>query len=102
MENHTVRSVNGGKNSPLTNMNVLGEEDLKTVIITQLHIMGESKMKNFLVGKKTFLVMGVALVVALFQHFVAPIPAVDPDLWAIAVPVVGIILRFVTHQPVSF
>ena len=52
-------------------------------------------------GKKTILTMSVALAVALWQTFVGPIPAVDPTLWSIAVPVAGLILRFVTKGPVT-
>lgn len=47
-------------------------------------------------GFKTVLTMGVALAVALYQQFVAPIPAVDPELWAIAVPTLALVLRFFT------
>ena len=52
-------------------------------------------------GKKTFVVMGVSLVVALFQHFAFEIPPVDPELFAIGVPLIGIVLRFATHKKVS-
>lgn len=51
-------------------------------------------------GFKTITTMGVALAVALYQHYVAPIPAVDPELWAIAVPAMGLVLRFLTKTPV--
>lgn len=50
-------------------------------------------------GKKTVLTMGVALAVALYQHFVGPIPAVDPELWNIVLPIVAIGLRAVTKTP---
>lgn len=64
------------------------------------------KVKNFLAGYKTFSVMGLALGVALFQHFVAPIPAIESlpggqEAWDISVILVAIGLRFVTHKPVS-
>ena len=55
---------------------------------------------TFLAGKKTFAAMGIALGVALYQHFVGPLPAVDKEVWDIAVPAVAIILRVVTHKPV--
>ena len=56
-------------------------------------------MTNVLAGKKTYIVFGASLAVALFQHFVAPIPAVDPEVWGMVLPVVGLILRFVTKGP---
>ena len=56
-------------------------------------------MSSILTGKKTYIVMGASLVVALFQHFYADIPAVDPELWNIVLPVVGLVLRYVTKTP---
>lgn len=56
---------------------------------------------KFLVGKKTFLIMGFALIVGLVQHFTGPLPNIDPEVWSIVLPTVGLLLRFVTHQPVS-
>ena len=56
-------------------------------------------MKN-LSGFKTVISMGIALVVALYQAYVEPLPAVDPQVWSIAVPAVALILRFFTSTPV--
>ena len=51
-------------------------------------------------GFKTVLSMSVALVVALYQVYVEPLPVVDPEVWSIAVPAVALILRFFTSTPV--
>lgn len=56
-------------------------------------------MFNKFAGYKTYIVFGVSLAVALFQHFVAEIPAVDPEVWNMVLPVIGLILRFVTKGP---
>ena len=56
---------------------------------------------NFMSGYKTYVVFGASLAVALFQQFVAPIPAVDPEVWAMVLPIAGIILRFVTKGPAA-
>ena len=56
-------------------------------------------MKN-IKGYRTFVSMGVALAVALYQAYVEPLPAVDPQVWSIAVPAVALILRFFTSTPV--
>ena len=55
---------------------------------------------KFLEGYKTFIVMGFALLVGLVQHFNGPLPEIDPDLWAMALAVAGIVLRFMTKTPV--
>lgn len=55
-------------------------------------------MLNKLSGYKTFIAMGLALVVGLYQYFVEPLPAIDPEVWNILVPIVGIVLRFVTKS----
>lgn len=55
-----------------------------------------------LAGKKTILSMAVALTVALYGYFVEPIPAVDPQVFNIVVPVVALVLRLVTKGPVTF
>ena len=44
--------------------------------------------------------MGFALLVGLVQHFNGPLPEIDPDLWAMALAVAGIVLRFMTKTPV--
>lgn len=49
-------------------------------------------------GYKTFVAMGLALVVGLWQYFVEPLPAIDPELWNVLLPIVGIVLRFVTKS----
>lgn len=59
-----------------------------------------------LAGKKTILTFSVALAVALYQHFVEPIPAIEAlpggqETWDIAVAVAGLVLRFVTRGPVT-
>jgi len=51
-------------------------------------------------GYKTVIAMGLALIVALWQTFVGPLPEIDPKLWNIAVPVVGLALRFATKSAV--
>jgi hypothetical protein len=56
---------------------------------------------NTLSGYKTFIAMGMALIVALWQYFVEPLPAVDPELWNVVVPAVAIALRVVTKEPVK-
>ena len=56
---------------------------------------------KFLAGYKTIITMTVALLCALYSTYVEAIPAVDSELWAIAVPVVAILLRFITKQPIS-
>ena len=58
-------------------------------------------MTNILAGKKTYIVFGASLAVALFQQFVAPIPAVDPEIWAMVLPIAGLLLRFVTKGPAA-
>lgn len=55
-------------------------------------------LKELYVGRKTYSVMGLALVVALVQYFNGPLPEIDPELWGIAVPIVGIILRYITKN----
>lgn len=58
-------------------------------------------------GKKTLIAFSVALAVALYQHFVEPVPAIEAlpggqETWDIAVAVAGLVLRFVTKEPISF
>lgn len=55
--------------------------------------------KHFLLSK-TILVNVMAIGVALFQYYVAPIPAVDPQKFAAAVFAINVLLRFVTTQGV--
>lgn len=50
---------------------------------------------------KTIAVNAVAIGVALYQYFVAPIPAADPQWFAFAVASINLGLRFVTKTPVS-
>jgi len=52
-------------------------------------------------GYKTVIAMGIALAAALYQQFVGPLPAIDPQLWNILVPVAGIGLRMVTKTPLG-
>ncbi len=52
-------------------------------------------------GYKTLITMAVALAVALYQYYAGPLPAVDPKVFNIAVPIVGIVLRFLTTTPVG-
>ena len=52
-------------------------------------------------GYRTILAMGLALAVALYQQFAGDIPAVDPTVLNIAVPIVAVILRFITTTPVG-
>jgi len=52
-------------------------------------------------GYKTVLAMGIALAAALYQYFVGPLPAIDPAVWNVLVPIVGLALRFVTTGPVG-
>ena len=47
-------------------------------------------------GKKTYFVMGFALLVGLVQHFGGPLPEIDPEVWSMALPIAGIILRYIT------
>lgn len=57
-------------------------------------------MLQKLQGYKTIIAMSLAVVVALWQYFVGPLPAIDPKLWDIAVPVVALGLRFMTKSAV--
>lgn len=44
----------------------------------------------------------VALLVGLFQYFVAPIPSANPQVFALVVAVINVGLRFRTTAPVAF
>ena len=46
-----------------------------------------------LTNKKTFLLNGAALAVALLQHYAGALPEVDPQLAAIAFAVSNLVLR---------
>jgi hypothetical protein len=50
---------------------------------------------------KTLAVNTVALGVALYQYYVAPITSADPQVFALAVALINIALRFKTSVPVS-
>ncbi len=50
---------------------------------------------------KTILLNAVALGVALYQYFVAPIGVADPQVFALLVAVTNIALRFKTSVPVA-
>jgi hypothetical protein len=56
---------------------------------------------KILQGYKTLIAMGLALGVGLYQNFAGPLPEVDPNIMAVAVPTVAIILRFLTKGPVG-
>jgi hypothetical protein len=49
---------------------------------------------------KTMLANAVAIGVALYQYYVAPISSADPQWFALTVAVINIGLRFRTSQPV--
>ena len=51
---------------------------------------------------KTFWLNVIALIVALIQAFVGPLPAVDPQQFGAAVAALNLALRFVTKLPVKF
>ena len=50
---------------------------------------------------KTIWFNSVAVGVALYQHYVAPIGVADADWYALAVAAINIILRFRTAVPVT-
>lgn len=53
-------------------------------------------------GYRTLIIMTVALAAALFQHYVEPIPAVDPEVWNIVLPIIAIGMRLITKKAVPF
>ena len=44
----------------------------------------------------------IALLVGVFQYFVAPIPSANPQVFALVVAVINLGLRFRTNTPVAF
>ena len=55
---------------------------------------------TLLKGYKTVLFNGLALGVALTQHYFGALPSIDPEVFATTVAVVNFLLRFVTDSPV--
>ena len=55
-------------------------------------------LKNFAPGYKTNVLMGFALLVGLVQHFNGPLPEIDPAVWNIALPLVGLFLSKITKR----
>lgn len=44
----------------------------------------------------------IALLVGVFQFYVAPIPSANPQVFALVIAVINLALRFRTNAPVSF
>lgn len=47
-------------------------------------------------GKRTYIIMAVALGCGLFQQFVGSIPMADPKLFGIIVPLIGLYMRYIS------
>ena len=52
-------------------------------------------------GYRTVIAMGLAIIVALYQTFVGPLPEIDSKVWNVLVPSVALAMRFITTTPVG-